>query len=93
VFMIESQIRYLLDALRRMDEARLAAVDTKPDVTEAFNAQLQERMKKTVWTTGGCTSWYQARDGRITTLWPGSTLAFRLRTRRFRLEDHDALRA
>ena len=93
VFMIESQLRYVIDALARMDRARLAAVDTKWDVADAFNTRLQHRMKRTVWSTGGCTSWYQTRDGKITTLWPGTTLEFRLRTRRFRLADHEALRA
>jgi cation diffusion facilitator CzcD-associated flavoprotein CzcO len=93
VFMIESQLRYVMDALDRMDRARLAAVDTRPEVAEAYNQRLQQRMQRTVWTTGGCTSWYQARNGRITTLWPGSTLAFRWHTRRFRLDQHEALPA
>jgi len=93
VFMIESQIRYVLDALRRMERAHLAAVDTRPEVADAFNARLQQQMKHTVWTTGGCTSWYQTHDGRITTLWPWSTLAFWARTRRFRLADHEPLPA
>jgi cation diffusion facilitator CzcD-associated flavoprotein CzcO len=93
VFMIESQLRYVLDALERMERAQLAAVDTRQAVADAFNAQLQQRMKRTVWANGGCTSWYQTRGGLITTLWPGSTLAFRWRTRRFRLDEHEALRA
>jgi cation diffusion facilitator CzcD-associated flavoprotein CzcO len=93
VFMIESQLRYVLDALERMDRAQLAAVDTRPDVAEAYNQRLQQRMQRTVWSTGGCSSWYQSRDGRITTLWPGSTLAFRWHTRRFRLDHHEALPA
>lgn len=92
VFMIESQLRYVLDALKRMDEEYLAAVDTRHDVVEAFNAKLQDRLKGTVWATG-CSSWYQASDGRITTLWPGSTLSYRWRTRRFRLDEHEPLRA
>jgi cation diffusion facilitator CzcD-associated flavoprotein CzcO len=93
VFMIESQLRYVLDALDRMDRAQLAAVDTRPDVADAYNERLQQRMQRTVWSTGGCSSWYQARDGRITTLWPGSTLAFRWHTRRFRLDHHETLPA
>jgi cation diffusion facilitator CzcD-associated flavoprotein CzcO len=93
VFMIESQVRYVMDARARMDGARLAAVDTKPEVADAFNADLQRRMKRTVWSTGGSTSWYQTRDGLITTLWPGSTLAFWRRTRRFRLDEHEPFRA
>lgn len=93
VFMIESQLRYVIDALERMDRAQLAAVDTRPDVAAAYNQQLQQRLQRTVWANGGCTSWYQTRDGRITTLWPGSTLAFRWHTRRFRLDRHEALPA
>jgi hypothetical protein len=40
-------------------------------------------MKGTVWTTGGCASWYIDRNGLNTTLWPGWTWDFRRRTRRF----------
>ena len=93
VVMIESQIRYVIDALARMDRARLAGVDAKADVAAAFNERLQQRMKRTVWSTGGCTSWYQSKSGLITTLWPGTTLEYRLRTRRFRLADYEPLRA
>jgi hypothetical protein len=39
-------------------------------------------MAATVWTTGGCVSWYLNAAGRNTTLWPGSTLKFRWETRR-----------
>lgn len=93
VFMIESQLCYVLDALDRMQRAQVGAVDTRADVAAHYNERLQRRMQRTVWSTGGCTSWYQARDGRITTLWPGSTLAFRWHTRRFRLDEHDLLPA
>ena len=30
-------------------------------------------MKRTVWNTGGCTSWYLDASGRNTTIWPGTT--------------------
>ncbi|WP_280150535.1 NAD(P)/FAD-dependent oxidoreductase [Piscinibacter sp. XHJ-5] len=91
VFMIESQLRYVLSALKRMDHARVGAVDARWDVADAFNTRLQQRMKRTVWSTGGCTSWYQTRDGLITTLWPGTTLEYRLRTWRFDLADYEPL--
>jgi cation diffusion facilitator CzcD-associated flavoprotein CzcO len=83
VFMIESQVEYILDALRTMDSAGLASVDVLPSAQEAFNADLQERLSGTVWSTGGCASWYLDDTGRNTTLWPGSTWPFRRRTRRF----------
>jgi cation diffusion facilitator CzcD-associated flavoprotein CzcO len=93
VYMIESQVRYVIDGLARMERAGLGAVDAKPDVVEQFNSELQRRMQATVWATGGCTSWYQTKSGLITTLWPGSTLEFRRRTRRFQLADYEGLRA
>jgi cation diffusion facilitator CzcD-associated flavoprotein CzcO len=91
VFMIESQVRYVLDALARMDRERVVAVDAKAEVVDAYNERLQARMRDTVWSTGGCTSWYQAQGGRITTLWPGTSLEYWLRTRHFRLADYDSL--
>src|SRR5213076_2645998 len=52
IFMIESQLRYVLDGLRRMERAGLGAVDPKCDVVERYNTELQERMQGTVWATG-----------------------------------------
>src|SRR6185436_3333185 len=93
IFMIESQLRYVLDGLARMERAGFGAVDPKWDVVDRFNTELQQRMQGTVWATGGCTSWYQTRGGLITTLWPGSTWEFRRRTRRFQLADYEGLKA
>ena len=40
-------------------------------------------MGRTVWTTGGCQSWYLDAHGRNTTLWPRSTVDFRRRLASF----------
>jgi hypothetical protein len=45
-------------------------------------------MKRTVWTTGGCVSWYLDSQGRNTTLWPSYTFRFRRLTRRFDPSDY-----
>jgi len=84
VFMIESQVAYVLDALKQMRTRAIKAVDLKPATQARYNARLQERMKRTVWATG-CMSWYLTRSGKNTTIWPGFTFEFRLRTRRFDL--------
>ncbi len=86
VLMIESQIAYVVDALRRMGRAGLRAVDVKPEAQQAWNARLQRRLQGTVWNAGGCRSWYlHPVSGRNVTLWPGFTWQFRLHTRRFDL--------
>ena len=46
-------------------------------------------MKRTVWSTGGCASWYLDAHGRNTTLWPRTTFTFRELLRSF---DLDAVR-
>ena len=83
VFMIEAQIAHVLDALDLCRRERLASIEVKPSAQTAFNADVQHRMARTVWTTGGCASWYRDSRGRNTTLWPGFTASFSVRARRF----------
>lgn len=88
VYMIGSQVAYALDALRVMDRRGVTAVDVRPERQEAHNRQVQAEMAGTVWTAGGCASWYLDPSGRNTTLWPSYTWRFRRSTRRFRLADY-----
>jgi cation diffusion facilitator CzcD-associated flavoprotein CzcO len=83
VIMIEAQIAYVVDCLQAMDAAGLETVEVRPEVHAAYNDEIQARMKRTVWTAGGCQSWYIDRNGLNTTIWPGFTWRFRERTARF----------
>ncbi len=87
VFMIEAQARYAVQCVRTMREQGLASMDVRLGVQRAFDAEIQEKLKRTVWASG-CSSWYQAPDGRIVALWPESTVAYWWRTRRMRREDY-----
>ncbi|MFJ1551331.1 flavin-containing monooxygenase [Streptomyces sp. NPDC088246] len=81
IYMIESQINYLVSTLRLMRSRGLGSVDVRAETQHAYNAELQNRMAPTVWAAGGCSGWYQDRTGRVTTIWPASTWRFRRRTR------------
>lgn len=83
VFMIESQLAYVIGALRAMDARGAAVAEARPEAQAAFNDEVQNRMAGTVWTEGGCASWYLDEHGRNTTLWPGTSWSFRQATRRF----------
>jgi cation diffusion facilitator CzcD-associated flavoprotein CzcO len=83
VFMIECQITYLLGALRHLDRTGVRAIEPTPRAQEAFVAEVDRKMSGTVWTSGGCRSWYLDATGRNSTLWPGYTWSYWLRTRRF----------
>lgn len=82
IFMIESQLRYVMDALRVMDEGQISAFEVRPEAIAAYNAQIQSKMPGTVWMSG-CASWYLDAEGHNTTIWPDFTWRFRHRTRRF----------
>jgi len=83
VYMIESQIRYVLDALHTMEARGLRSVEVRRSAQQAFNADLQARLARTVWNAGGCHSWYLHPSGRNTALWPDHTFVFRRLTRHF----------
>ncbi|SDH82501.1 flavin-containing monooxygenase [Pseudomonas panipatensis] len=84
VYMIESQIAYVLDALRFMRRRELLSLDVKPEAQARWNARLQRGLSHSVWNVGGCKSWYlHPLSGRNCTLWPGFTWRFRLLTRHF----------
>lgn len=90
IFFVESQVAYVLDALRAMEERGVTSLDVRQDAQDAFNDEVQERMEGTVWTSGGCGSWYLDENGRNTTLWPGFSFELRWRTRRIDLSRYEA---
>ncbi len=93
ILMIESQLNYLADFVRQLDVlGGRVALDARPGAVRAWNHRVQERMKRTVWNTGGCTCWYLDASGRNTTIWPGTTGEFRRATRRVDLAEYDVLR-
>ncbi len=83
VFMIESQISYVLDALRTMRRERVATVEVRPEAQAEYNAELDRLTAGTVWVSGGCKSYYIDRKGHNSALWPTFTWPFRQRTREF----------
>ncbi len=89
IFMIESQLKYVLGALRAMEQTGAATLEPRPAVQEAYNAQIQQQLRGTVWNTGGCASWYLDEKGRNTTLWPTFTFRFRKLVRRFDPADYE----
>jgi cation diffusion facilitator CzcD-associated flavoprotein CzcO len=89
---IEAQLAFLLEALRGMDAAGAASLEVRRQVQDRYNARIQERMQGTVWTDGGCRSWYLSADGTNHTLWPSFSDAFKKRLARFDPADFELVR-
>jgi len=86
VFIIESQIAYLVEALSAMRSRGIGAIEPDPAAQRRWNEDIQRRMRRTVWNAGGCSSWYLDAHGRNVTLWPRTTFTFRRLLSRFDLD-------
>jgi hypothetical protein len=89
VFMIESQIRYAAQAIAAVDKAGAAALAPSRRAQDEFNADLQRDLAGTVFSTGGCQSWYMDSHGVNRTLWSGMTWQYWLATRRFQAAEYE----
>jgi len=89
--MIEAQIDHVLGALRFMEATGAAAVEPRKVAQEQFVCQVDRWSQGTVWTEGGCDSWYLDESGRNAVLWPRSVGAFRRRVADFDPSDYVVL--
>jgi cation diffusion facilitator CzcD-associated flavoprotein CzcO len=83
VFMIESQLTYVLGALAAMEARGAGVLEPRRAAQDAFNRDVQAETEGTVWLEGGCASWYIDEHGRNPVLWPGTSWSFRRATRHF----------
>ena len=89
VFMIESQAAYITDAISHLKTNGIVSAEPRAEVQAAFTDDLQKRMRRTVWSAGGCASWYLDDHGRNVTLWPRATFTFRRQLSAFDAESYD----
>jgi hypothetical protein len=87
--MLEYQAAYMRQAIEYVGSHEVA-LDIRQEFHSAFNVEAQERLLKTVFTTG-CPGWYTTDSGRVTTVWFGSHVEYRRRTRRFDPGVYEAL--
>lgn len=87
VYMLESQIAYVVQAVRALARHRLAALEVSEGAESAWDQRVRHRSASTVWTTG-CSSWYVTEEGRNTNNWPGYTFDYRRRLRRLDLSQY-----
>ena len=83
VFMIEAQVRYVMQCLGGIESGQLDPVEVRAEVQRDYNVSLQERFTRTVWRDRPgsawqhpCTSWYVDARGRNTALWPGLSVGY-----------------
>jgi cation diffusion facilitator CzcD-associated flavoprotein CzcO len=87
VYMLESQMDYILACLQRLSRGEIRSMEVKKEIQDRFNTRMQNRLAKATWSKG-CTSWYLTPAGKNVANWPGYSLEFRLKTRRPNWDDY-----
>jgi cyclohexanone monooxygenase len=87
IFIHESQVHYIMQAVRRLRRKR-GALTVKGPVQDAYNAKIQKAMAGTVWD-GGCTNYFRGPSGKITTQFPYPARQYWAWTRRFKANDFE----
>ncbi|WP_327321947.1 NAD(P)/FAD-dependent oxidoreductase [Streptomyces sp. NBC_01210] len=83
VFQEECQVAYAMDALRLMRARGITSIEVRATDQNTYIEQQTARLAGTVWSVGGCTSFYQGADGLASANWPDATWKYRRTTRRF----------
>ena len=89
VFMIETQVRHVLSCLRLLSRQKGGTIEARQAATRKYNDSLQRRLRRAVWSAGGCRSWYLDDTGINRAIWPGFSFEYWARTRRARRRDYD----
>jgi cation diffusion facilitator CzcD-associated flavoprotein CzcO len=76
LLMIEAQVDYLIQALAYRRRNGLRSLEPRPEAQARFIARVDAATEGSVWTAGGCVSWYTDATGRNSTLWPGSVRSY-----------------
>ncbi|MDR3498283.1 MAG: NAD(P)/FAD-dependent oxidoreductase [Parvibaculum sp.] len=82
IFMIECQANYIVQCVEKLRRDNLAYLDVKAEVQRASNQSVQDDNAKSVFASGGCTSWYKTAEGKVTNNWANYTFKYWWRTRR-----------
>ncbi len=93
IYMIETQVGYVLAALDHLAASGADAIDVTEEAVRSYMRDIDTMARDTVWVKGGCTSWYRdERNGRVTLLWPDSATSFRDRLATFAPDSYEHLR-
>lgn len=77
VFMIEAQIDYICDAIRKTVVADKKRIELKQNVLDSHYKYIYGQMpKRSFGGLGGCVGWYRNEDNLCWTMWPNSCVNY-----------------
>jgi 4-hydroxyacetophenone monooxygenase len=89
IVMVECQVRYIVEAVGQLIGRGKRAMSCRPEVHDAYNAEIDAGNLQMVWGVADVPSWYRNGRGRITQNWPFGLLDYWERTRQPSLADYE----
>lgn len=86
----EAQYKYIARYTQTLLRKKLRYLDVKEDVMQQQYQYFQKRMRNSSWLSG-CQSWYLNADGSNSTMWPGFSFEYVLRTRNMDMGAYNAV--
>lgn len=90
IFVIESQMFYIMRAINYA-RAQQQPIEVTPQAEADYTAMIHREMRKTVWHSGGCHSWYKSKSGHVIAMFPGFSFVYRLMAKRFKPQHHQLI--
>jgi 4-hydroxyacetophenone monooxygenase len=91
IFQAESQVRYVCDAIVRMIEHDIAAIEVRPIVHDEYVAAVDARHADMIWTHPAVSTYYRNSHGRVVIATPWSLLEYWRMTHDIDLDDFERL--
>jgi len=85
---LEAQVHYIIELVRKMAEAKVAAVDPKPDVHKKYIERVDATHAKLIYTHEGVNTYYRNSRGRVVAQNPFSNAEYWRLTRDPSLADY-----
>lgn len=87
IFVVEMQMRYIMDILRQMLANDIAAVECRRDVHDEYNEGVDRAHENMVWTHPGMSTYYRNEKGRVVVNFPYRNVDLFERTLKADLDD------
>ena len=87
VSMLEPAQKYVVQAIKHLQDYPDQPLDVREEVINSFNEQLQKTLAGSAFSSD-CSSWYKNADGRVINNWGGTVNEFVELTKTLNLEDY-----
>lgn len=81
-------MNYIMKCIQKVLKQSADAIEVNKDAEAKYTNMIHQEMKKTVWQSGGCNSWYKSKSGHVVAMFPGFSFNYYRLTNRLKSRDH-----